>query len=64
MKTYRVTCVNGRFDHIATKPAAVRRAVEIAGAPEGTGEQELLRDWGVTIERVSAGVARSVGLKS
>lgn len=59
---YRVSCCDGSFDHVATKRAAVIRAVEIAGAPEGTGEQELIRDWGVSIKRVSAAIARSVGL--
>jgi hypothetical protein len=59
---YRVSCVNGRFDHIATKRAALARASEIAGAPKGTSEQELISEWGVIITRVSPAIARSVGL--
>jgi hypothetical protein len=59
---YRVQIVNGRFDHVATRRAAVIRAAEMVGAPEGTTASELELDWGVTITRIRAAVARSIGL--
>ena len=58
---YRVQLINGKFDHVATKRAAVARAVALANAPQDTSSQELERHWGVTFTRVSASVARSVG---
>lgn len=59
---YRVQDINGRFDYVATKVAAVARAIELAGADLGTPEAHLVKHWGITITRVSAEVARSVGL--
>jgi hypothetical protein len=44
------------------KHAALARAIEISGAEPGTSEDSLRRDYGVRIERVSAEIARSVGL--
>lgn len=62
MTVYRVHIINGRFDHVVGKAAAIKRAAELTDAPEGTPLNELTRHWGVTLERVSASYARSVGL--
>jgi hypothetical protein len=59
---YRIQLVNGRFDHVATKHAAIMRAIEMVGAEPGTTAKALEKEWGVTFTRVSAPVARSVGL--
>ena len=59
---YRIQLINGRFDHVRGKQAALVRAVEMAGAEIGTDVKTLEKNWGVRIERVSAEVARSVGL--
>lgn len=58
---YRVSTINGRFDHVATKRAAIERARELAGAPADASLDDLTKHWGATIERVSAETARSVG---
>lgn len=62
MAVYRVSNINGRFDHVAGKAAAVRRAAEISDAPTDTPEADLVREWGATIRRVTAAQARSVGM--
>lgn len=59
---YRVQNINGQFDHVATKTAAIARAREMVSAEPDTDLQTLETHWGVKIERVSAAVARSVGL--
>lgn len=59
---YRVQNINGQFDHVAGKRAALERARQMAGAPEGTGQDDLAKHWGVRVERVSGSTARSVGL--
>lgn len=59
---YRVDDHAGHFAHVAGKRAAVVRGIAMVGAPSGTTAQELDREWGVTISRVSASIARSVGL--
>lgn len=59
---YRVATLSGRFDHVATKAAAIAKARELADAPLGVSLKALANEWGVTIERVSAETARSVGL--
>lgn len=59
---YRVQNINGRFDHVVGKAAAIAKAIEMAGATEGTSVTDLARHWGVRIGRVSAAIARSVGL--
>ncbi len=59
---YRIQNINGRFDHVRGKQAAIARAIEMAGAEPKTNEADLRNHWGVRIERVSAEIARSVGL--
>jgi hypothetical protein len=67
---YRVQLLSGQFDHVAGKDAAIDRAKEmiklqpVLDFPEDarTWLRVLERDWGVTITRVSASTARSVGL--
>lgn len=59
---YRVALVNGRFDHVVGKAAALRCALELLGEDGPISEADLIREWGVKIERVSAAHARSVGL--
>jgi hypothetical protein len=61
-RVYRIQILDGRFDHVATKRAAIMRAIEMVGAEPGTTAKALERDWGVTLTRVSAAMARSVGL--
>ena len=60
---YKVSVVNGRFDHVLTKRAAVARAIEIVGAPANTSAETLSREWGVTITRITPAAARAVGLE-
>jgi hypothetical protein len=59
---YRVQLINGRFDHVRGKQAAIARAIEMAGADPKTSEADLRKHWGVSIDRVTAEIARSVGL--
>lgn len=59
---YRVQNINGKFDHITGKDAALDRARQMAAAPATTSEAELAKHWGVRITPVSASDARSVGL--
>ncbi len=61
-QVYKIHLDNGRFDHVATKRAAILRAIEMAGAPAKTDETTLDHDWGVEITRVSRSVARAVGI--
>jgi len=65
MTTYRIHDINGRFDHVSGKSAAIARANEMArwiGEPLLT-EDELRVLYGITIQRVSADIARSVGFQ-
>jgi hypothetical protein len=59
---YRVQHQDGRFSHVRGKDAALKAAQQEAGAPADTTEDVLSSEWGVTITKVSAAVARSVGL--
>jgi len=59
--TYKIRDISGRFDHVRGIEAALKRANEIAGV-SGYTREALDRDFGVRIERVSAEIARSVGL--
>ena len=59
---YRIQIINGRFDHVATKQAAVARAIEMVGAEQGATAKTLEKDWGVTFTKVTDSIARSVGL--
>jgi hypothetical protein len=67
---YRVQTLNGKFGHARGKDAAIDLAKELIKlqpvldfpGSNKTWQRVLERDWGVTITRVSASVARSVGL--
>lgn len=59
---YKVKSINGQFGYVRGKKAALARAIEMAGAPAKTSESDLRKHWGTKIERVSAEIARSVGL--
>jgi hypothetical protein len=69
---YRVQLISGEFAHVVGKYAAIDRAKEmvklhpVIGRYHNQRKSTLLRvlerDWGVTITRVSASTARSVGL--
>jgi hypothetical protein len=61
-RVYRIQILDGRFDHVATKKAAIMRAIEMVGADPGATAKALEHNWGVSITRVSAAMARSVGL--
>jgi hypothetical protein len=62
MTVYRIQLINGRFDHVSGKMAAVKRAIEMTGAPELSCADDLKREWGVTITPVTQATARSVGM--
>ena len=59
---YRVHSINGQFSHARGKSAALAEARRQCGAPLDAPEDDLRKHWGVTVERVSTAVARSVGL--
>jgi hypothetical protein len=61
---YRVQLLNGKFDHVVTKQAAVIRAIELLGPPTPLDltARDLEQHWGVKLIKVSPSVARSVGL--
>lgn len=61
MTTYKIHNINGKFDHVDGKSAALTRIREIEGDANMT-ETEMTRDHGWTITRVSASAARAVGL--
>jgi hypothetical protein len=62
MTAYRIQLVNGRFDYVTGKMAAVKRAIEMTGAPATSCAEDLRKDWGILIRRVSESEAREVGL--
>jgi len=61
MTIYKISNINGRFDHVAGKTAAIARANEIE---RGTGltEADLTEGWGWTFKRLTPAQARSVGM--
>jgi hypothetical protein len=59
---YRISLLNGRFDHVATKQAAIARAIEMVKAEPHTSAKMLEKEWGVRFTRVSKSDARAVGL--
>ncbi len=62
MTVYRVSTLNGKFDHVKSHATAIKRAREMVGADETVSADELTREWGVKIVPVSKSVARSVGI--
>ena len=62
MPVYRISNINGRFDHLAGKREAIARINEIEGT-RGLTEAELVRYYGWTIKRVSKSEAHAVGLE-
>ncbi len=60
MGFFKISNINGRFDYIQGREAAVARMIEIEGDVSLT-ESDLLRDYGWTITEVDADTARSVG---
>jgi len=69
MIVYRISCGDGKFDHIIGKRAAIERAAEMlklvkAERPNfrALSDQDRRFHWGVTIAEVTASEARAVGL--
>lgn len=58
---YRLSNINGRFEHAASKAAAVARANEIEGETALT-EADLTRDRGWTFRRLTPAQARATGM--
>lgn len=61
MGYFKITSIDGKFDHVEGKKAAVARAREMVAAPEDSTEADLEREYGVSISPVSKSIARSVG---
>jgi len=58
---YKISNINGRFDHAYGKAAAVARANEIE-SETGLDEKTLTRDYGWTFKRLTPAQARAVGM--
>ena len=58
---YLAKNINGRFDHVRGKAAAIAYARQVEG-DETLTEAELVADYGWTFRRVSPAYARSVGM--
>lgn len=58
---YKLSNINGRFDHVYGKAAAVARANEIEGET-GLTENDLTREWGWKFKRLTPAQARAVGM--
>lgn len=63
MTVYRISNVNGKFDHIQGKRAAIARIREIEGV-EALTEADAIRDFGWTIARCTPAEARAAGLSA
>lgn len=59
---YKAHNINGKFNHLQGKKAAVDYARGIEG-DEKLSEQDLVKEYGWTFKKVSASHARSVGFK-
>ena len=57
---YKASNVNGKFNHVEGKQAAIAYARSVE-RDEALTEQELTKDFGWTFKKVSASEARSVG---
>lgn len=57
---YKASNINGRFDHLEGKEAAIAYARSVE-RDEALTEQELVKEFGWTFRKVSATEARSVG---
>lgn len=57
---YKLSNINGRFEHAYGKRAAIARAAKIEG--EGNPTEQVMREYGWTFERLTPAQARAVGM--